>query len=328
MNTCYLLGIEYNLDSEDDYNSYIRDFRSHILMSYRYNFIKLVPSLLTSDTGWGCMIRSGQMILAETLLRNSLGRNWRLEKLNGNKNYSIAHKNILEYFLDIPNVNCYFSIHNIVQIGLNYNMKPGDWYGPETISYVLRDLVNNNKLIDISIYVAFNAIIFKNEIKDLCKNKNNFKILLLIPLRLGLNKINDIYIEYLLNFFKLNQFVGIIGGRPRKSLYFIGNHNKTLKYLDPHNIQETVIYDNCFPRMKELLSYHTMYPGSIDINNIDPSMTLGFYINDKNDLDTLMNETNKIFNNKDYFFEFKEENIDYDNLLDNVVECIDDWEVL
>jgi hypothetical protein len=47
-------------------------------------------------------------------------------------------------------------------------------------------------------------------------------ILILVPLRLGLDKINPLYIDTLKDFFQFKQNVGIIGGRPRQSLYFVG----------------------------------------------------------------------------------------------------------
>ena len=328
MNQCYLLGIKYDINSEKEYKKFIRDFRSHILMSYRYNFIKLVPSLLTSDIGWGCMIRSGQMILAESLLRNKLGREWRFENLNGEKNYSLAHKSILEYFLDIPNIVSYFSIHNIIQIGLKYNMKPGDWYGPETISYVLRDLVNSNILIDLSIYVSFNSMIIKKDIMEICKKKKNFKFLLLIPLRLGLNTINDLYINSLLSFFEFPQSVGIIGGKSKYSLYFIGYENKQLKYLDPHTSKSKIDNDIYFPKMNDLLSYHSMNPLSIDISEIDPSLTIGFFIKDENDFNDFLDRINNLFKNNVPVFEIKDSYEKRDISYDSICNSDSDWEVL
>ena len=147
----WILGIKYKIKNQDDYDNLLSDYRSKILMTYRHNFTNFGNNGYTSDIGWGCMIRSGQMILAEVLLRDKLGRSWRLNKDKYKKHYSIAHKNILYYFLDIPRNDCYFSIHKIIHIGLKYNKKPGDWYGPETISNVLKDLINSNDLFNISI---------------------------------------------------------------------------------------------------------------------------------------------------------------------------------
>ena len=122
-----LLGKEYKISNKNEQLDFLSDFRSHILMTYRYNFIELLPlSNINTDSGWGCMIRSGQMMLAEIFLRSELGRDWRLDKIinTGNKkniSYSIAHKNILLKFINISNIKCIFSIHRIIQLGLNYN---------------------------------------------------------------------------------------------------------------------------------------------------------------------------------------------------------------
>ncbi len=41
-------------------------------MTYRTDFKKLANSDLINDNGWGCMLRSGQMMLAEAVKRSYL----------------------------------------------------------------------------------------------------------------------------------------------------------------------------------------------------------------------------------------------------------------
>ena len=46
---------------------------------------------------------------------------------------------LLSYFLDNVEQDdgSPFGIHNIAKVGLKYNRKPGDWYGPQAICNVL-----------------------------------------------------------------------------------------------------------------------------------------------------------------------------------------------
>jgi hypothetical protein len=61
-------------DNNTSLDAFLEDVRSRIWMTYRYNFppVKFTP--FTTDSGWGCMIRSGQMLLAQALILHFLGR--------------------------------------------------------------------------------------------------------------------------------------------------------------------------------------------------------------------------------------------------------------
>ena len=58
--------------SDHSYANFLKSFSQRIYFSYRKQFEPLISSrngdVLTSDGGWGCMIRCAQMLLAQTLL--------------------------------------------------------------------------------------------------------------------------------------------------------------------------------------------------------------------------------------------------------------------
>lgn len=65
-------------------------------------------------------------------------------------------------------------------------------------------------------------------------------LLILVPLRLGLNELDLIYVPYLKEALKLTQTVGIIGGSPRHAVYILGFQDESFIDLDPHFSQTTV----------------------------------------------------------------------------------------
>ncbi len=68
----WLLGVAYRSEGVEPsaLDELIRDLRSRVWLSYRSGFPAIDGSKLTSDAGWGCMARTGQMMLAQVGTRD------------------------------------------------------------------------------------------------------------------------------------------------------------------------------------------------------------------------------------------------------------------
>ncbi|CAF2113078.1 unnamed protein product [Brassica napus] len=76
----WLLGVCYKIsesESSQVADAFTQDFSSFVLMTYRRGFEAIGDTTYTSDVNWGCMLRSGQMLFAQALLFQRLGRSWR-----------------------------------------------------------------------------------------------------------------------------------------------------------------------------------------------------------------------------------------------------------
>lgn len=193
----------------------------------------------------------------------------------------------------------------MVHFGHELGKRAGDWFGPATLAILLlRALEAARKthpvLATLRVYVARDSVIYHDDVECLCASDDGnsgavservttapasqadssveewkSRVLILIPVRLGtVGRPNDVYLECMKSFLKLPSCVGIIGGRPRHSLYFMGFQGKHLIYLDPHYCQKSIdTSSDDFP----LQSYHCFSPRKMSFRRMDPSCTLGFY---------------------------------------------------
>ncbi|GAA5810395.1 hypothetical protein MFLAVUS_003816 [Mucor flavus] len=314
------------------------DFVSRLWMTYRHNYPPIRPSNHKTDIGWGCMLRSGQSLLANTLLIHFLSRDWRRQKQDQNS-YKQYIK-ILHWFLDELSPRAPFSIHRIALLGKQLGKNIGEWFGPSNIGQVIQALVSDFSPANLAVYNATDGVIYRDDVQDVATGKrprgdfsyfstrvsfdeserqeakqlyeaNNteegdaaatatkettFKpVLILVALRLGIDSLHPSYYPALKACFEIPTFVGIAGGRPNSSLYFIGLQGDDMIYLDPH-------FSRCALETKalsqyskdEFNTYHCTEPRRINIASLDPSMLLGFYCRTLTDFNLLCNQLDQI----------------------------------
>ena len=78
---------------------------------------------------------------------------------------------LLQWFLDYPGERCLFSIHNMIQLGQQYDQLPGEWFGPTTASLVMRDLaVVQQHCLDgsLCVHVAPSDVVYIDDIESIC----------------------------------------------------------------------------------------------------------------------------------------------------------------
>ena len=74
-------------------------------------------------------------------------------------------------------------------------------------------------LLPYSGFISVSKVVSKAEVKaELERKDSNVPILLIIPLRLGLDQVNTVYINSIRYFLKSKECVGIMGGKPNQVL--------------------------------------------------------------------------------------------------------------
>lgn len=173
----YVLGKTYH--PINDYASRRDDESSLFWFTYRCDFHEIAPYAITSDAGWGCMLRSAQMLLAQTLKLHFRSRDWKTPQSLARRRQDPFVRSMLTWFADFPSTTEFiYSLHNMVAAGVKYDKLPGEWHGPQSACYVLHDLVELHERQQTSgkvrmdrkmfrVHVASNGSVYRDAIDKL-----------------------------------------------------------------------------------------------------------------------------------------------------------------
>ncbi|KAI8450500.1 hypothetical protein BY996DRAFT_6417315 [Phakopsora pachyrhizi] len=220
------------------------------------------PRGLTTDVGWGCMLRTGQSLLANSLLVAHLGRDWRrpLASITDQPDSAPTepiYARLLSWFIDSSSSFAPFSVHRFALKGKELGKEVGEWFGPSTASGAIKALTNNFIPAGIGVVTDVDGTVYRSDVYAASVFPNPYggqnrrseglsattwerPVLILVNLRLGLDGVNPSYYEAIKATFTFPQSVGIAGGRPSSSYYFCGFQGDSLFYIDPHHSRSAI----------------------------------------------------------------------------------------
>ena len=336
--------------STDSFFKFLYKFNKLIYSCYRKNIYQMPTRLkitISRDSGWGCMIRCGQMIMSRAIYKYLKSEKYTTEKAISETiklflDIPFDIKNIPNYFSSILTKNPYinnetkllppFSIQMHCHLGNLFNKYAGEWFSDVNICQNYRDLNDNLNIFPNLKIFSFISEFNLPEVLEKCfklisnidNNENNDNIvsynnknylfeksgLIFISMRLGINKITFEYYSSIKQLFQCKECIGIIGGETNLAHYFIGYNDKgNLIYLDPHITRECV---NELNKDNIINDYLTKNILEISMKDMSTALSVGFLFRNKNEFEDLIQFVEKLCSNTFPCFGFTKEKIEMD----------------
>jgi len=210
-----------------------------------------------------------------------------LEEIGDVELKKMAERELLALFADDPKAP--FSIHKFVEHGAAACDKhPGEWFGPSATARCIQALSDGQPTDGLKVYITGDgADVYEDTFLKLARaDKTIFHpVLILLGIRLGIDRITPVYWEALKTSLQLPQSVGIAGGRPSSSHYFSGVQGDYFFYHDPHQTRPALLWHENPDEytLEEIDSCHTRRLRRLHIKDMDPSMLVAFLIRDEVD---------------------------------------------
>ncbi|CCW60274.1 unnamed protein product [Phytomonas sp. EM1] len=239
-----------------------------LYFSYRNCFSQL-PNGSTTDSGWGCLLRTGQMVLGQVLMRFNAHCSSFIPSAEVEK----VRQQTQPLFMDTPTAP--FSIHQLELEARKIGVACGMWLSPTQVCRAMHaTLLKYYEESGRGPYpvCCIDRDIVTQTILPILERPE--PVVLLIPVALGIDKIGDRYEEALLHCLKMKSLCGIAGGYRHASYYLCGCQQREVLYLNPHYIQEAYVSEKTAGNL--VGNWNT-----ISVEKLDPCMLFGFYIANK-----------------------------------------------
>ena len=293
-----LLGEVFSNNQEskqDSFKKFLHKLQRIPWVTYRNSFRPLMQKTgkkYTSDSGWGCTIRAGQMMLLVCLSKHFQDKETeqRVELL----------KLIEENLLSAP-----FSIHNIITYG-GLNKSPGQHFSPSDVCEAMIKIQSNFPITGIVFILCIDYNVNQLEIySKACEVDENLvrscrnslplygnagtsqlywkrSIYLMIPLMLGVKSIDEKYVKALKFFVGLRFTTGIIVDKTGSALFMVGFSGNKAITLDPHVVKKA--NKNLVELKSRTQESVSQQVALVDLKELGPSVAVGFYLRDERDL--------------------------------------------
>ncbi|CAJ1045928.1 putative Peptidase family C54 [Leishmania shawi] len=236
-----------------------------LYFSYRSCFPPL-PNGSTTDTRWGCLLRTTQMLIGTCLLRYHCKGAYVLPEADNAE----LKANISRLFMDVPSAP--LGIHKAEDEAHKNCVKYASMLSPTEAGMAMAAAL-------IACHAEGGDVPFTFS----CGNRNidepavvaklleGQHVILIIPVVLGLAPLSDKYECMMLKILDMKACCGIAGGFKQASFYMFGHQGRKVFFMDPHYIQKAYTSDK---------TVGTLYGarGDLTARKFDPCMVLGFYL--------------------------------------------------
>ena len=296
--------------TNESFYKFMDKFNKLIYFCYRKNIYPMNTRLkitLSRDSGWGCMIRCGQMLMSRAIYKYLKSEKNSTEKaiievikLFLDVPYDL--KNIPNFFTSILTKNPYinnetkilppFSIQMHCFLGNLYNKYAGEWFSDVNICQNYKDLNDNlNIFPNLKIFSFISELNIADvmeecfEVVNNLDNNNKNIYIIFVSMRLGITKVSGEYYSSIKYLFQCKECIGIIGGETNLAHYFIGYNDKgNLIYLDPHITREGVVELDKDSIINDYLNKNLL---ELSMNDMSTALSVGFLFRNKNEFEDL-----------------------------------------